>query len=731
MSGSARARGGPAPPAVTHFTVAKSKVSKSGSTTQLAMRKKNVITIDSDDEDLSDYGHYARYSANGLPTPQHTSSAVPDRAVPETPTKKGGRAPGRIAALVRSLDTTLRTPPPLVPSSGLDGPHSSKKTNGLVHRRDGSSIKDADTSGRSLLHTPSTFTSFSSPCDAQSSKSQSSRRSDGIETSRQKPNSTLSPAAITSSQLTLPRLSSALHPAFPPAVKPRIYSASQPGGKRNIDIGSKKLEAFGFVSASSLLPRTTTKDATTIPPAITNTQNSPAAAAVTTLPEVELELVSKPKLKPIKRDEAQILVGSREPLLQATQDTAGVATPTSISKTISKPIKQEPSQVRFSAARLLPQTPEKPIRARRAHTPSYSSGTYRDPYAISSDSEDDLSNRNGNPHSCPPLKSFAEIADTYETASDVEAVLNQFPAWLDSPSPTELRSSYLGASRPATSSRPGKRFWGDGIGNRGRAGGDSRRVRFCEGDGFSTSPVPAKRTTVAPSRRCLTSFEERATSTSASRNASPIRATTSAGRLTSSADRTSPPTRRVAPLGRVDPLMRRVTPLTQQDTFPLQQQLAPTQQTTTSLDSCGRSYPPLAKSNTPRVEITVSDSEPEPRDHYSNEEDMDLNANSNLNPDDHGHCSSSRDKNSIHQQKGSSSSSSSSSSVVPREKKKKDLGKKKRRKRKERNDDKGGGGQHHDVAASSSRRHRNRDRETWKDGKRLKRDERNVTRGRE
>ncbi|KAI0545111.1 hypothetical protein F4679DRAFT_562365 [Xylaria curta] len=505
-------------------------------------------------------------------------------------------------------------------------------------------------------------------------KSQSSRKSDGIETSRQKPNSTLTTAAITSS---LPRPSSVLPPTFAPAVKPQLYSASRPGRKRNVDIGSKKLEAFGFVSATSLLPRTTTRDATTIPPTITNTQNAPAAAAVTTLPKVKLEPVSKPTFKTIKREEAQILGGSRGPLLQATQNTAGVATPTSISKTISKPIKQEPSQVRFSAARPLPQTPEKPTRARQAHTPSYSSGTYRDPYAISSDSEDDASNRrNGNPHSCPPLKSFDEIADTYETASDVEAVLNQFPAWLDSPSPTELRSSY---SRPAatSSSRPGKRLWGgDG---RGRDSG--RRVRFCEGDGFSTSPVPAKRTSTAvaspPSRR---SCEERAT---ANRNASPIRAITSLDRIASSTDRISSPTRRV------DPLIKRETPLTQRDTFPSQQQhqLTPTQH------SCGRSSPPLAKSNTPRVEITISDSdsEPQPRDHSSNEE-----GDVNLKPDDH-HCHSNRGN----QQKGGN---------VPREKKKKRI-----KKGKKGGDDKGGGGG----------RHRNRDRKTWKVGQKLKkRDER-------
>ncbi|TRX98083.1 hypothetical protein FHL15_001293 [Xylaria flabelliformis] len=671
MSGSARARGGPAPPAVTQPTVAKSKVSKSGSTStaQLAVKKKkktkNVIVIDSDDEDVSDYGGYACDSANGLPTPRHTSSVFSDHAVPETPTKNGGRASGRIAALVRSLNPTLRnSPATTVSSSDLDCPHSSKKTNGLVHRRGESSIKDADTSGRGFLHTPCSFTSSNSPRGAQLSKSQSCRTSDGIETSRQKPNNTLTPAAIKSSEPALPRPSSTLPLAFAPAVKPRIYSASRPGGRQNVDIKSKKLEAFGFVSATSLLPRNTTRDATTIPP-ITNTQNAPAAA-VTTLPNAKLEPVSK---------------------------------------TTSKPIKQEPSKVRFSATRLLPRTPEKPVRAKRAHTPSYSSGTHKDPYAISSDSDD------GNPYSCPPLRSFAEIADTYETASDVEAVLNQFPAWLDSPSPTP---------RSTTSSILGKRLWGDGTGNRGRGGGDdSRRVRFCEGDGFSTSPVPAKRA-IAPSRR-LTPFEEERATFSAKRDASPITVITSPARLTSSTERTSSPTRRAGPLKRADPLVRK-TSLTQRDTFPLQEQLTPTRQTTTSLNSSySCSSPPLAKkpSTTPRVEIAISDSEPEPasrRDH-SNEEDMDMNMDPNPNPNsnlspDHGinNCCQNRGKNSIHQQQQKGGSNSSSSIPIREKEKKK---KKKRRKRKK-------GGHNNDVVASG--RHRNRDRGTWKDGKRLKRE---------
>ncbi|KAI1747000.1 hypothetical protein F4782DRAFT_522714 [Xylaria castorea] len=669
MSGSARARGGPARPSFTQSTVGRSRVSKSGSATRLAIREKEVVVIESDEDDVSDYGDYARDSADGLPTPQHTSSAVSDHAVPETPTRKnGGRAPGRIAALVRSLDTTLHTPPTRAPSSILDGPYSSKKTNGLVLRRDEPSMKDADTSGRYLLHTPSTFASSGSPHGTQSSKSQSSRRIGGAickkedtdtETSRRKLNNTLASATITNGKATLPRPSSALPPAFPPAVKPRVYSASRPGGKRNIDIGSKKLEAFGFVSAASLLPGTTTWNAATIPP-VASRQN---AAAVTPLPRIEPKPVSKPILKPIKQEEVRILGAGRKSLLRATQDTAAAATSPSISKTMYKPIKQEPSQVRVSAPRLLPQTPEKPIRAKQARTLSYSIGSYRDPYAISSDSEDDHSNRNGNPYSCPPLRSFAEIADTHETASDVEAVLNQFPAWLDSPSPTELRSSYLGTSRPTTSSRPGKRLWGDGIGNRGRMGGDCRRVRFCEGDGFSTSPVPAKRTT-APSR--LTYFEDRVTS-SIKRNASPIREITSPGRLTSSIDQAGSPIRRVTSFKRVDSLQ------------------------TTSLNSCGPSPSP-AELRTPRVEITIADSESESSD--GSNEDMNPNSNSNSNPD---HDKYQNHDNSIQQQRN-----------IPRVE-----GLKKERKKRRRRNDK-----EHNVITC---RHRNRNRKTWREGRRVKR----------
>lgn len=398
-------------------------------------------------------------------------------------------------------------------------------------RRDGSSIKDTDTSGRPLLYTPSAVTPSSSPYGTQSSKvcvelcplfhknrsavliadvrqSRSSRKNaavirekadTNIGTSRQKPNNTPAPAtpfAVANSKGTLPRPSSSALPlTFQPAVKPRIYSTSQPSGKRNAKIGPQRLETFGFVSATSLMPTTTKRNPTIVPP-VSNIQD--AVSATTLTPILEPNLVRKPISKPIKQEEVHLLGSSRASLPHATRNLAAAATSSPISKFTSKPIKREGPEIRISGPQPLPQTPERPRSTKRVRTPSYSTGTYRDPYAISSDSDsnnDGDNNRDCKPHSCPPLKSFAESADTHETASDVEAVLNQFPAWLDSPSPTELRSGYLGASRPTAASRPGKRMWGDGVANRGRVGRENRRVGFGDDNGFSTSPIPGDRVT--------------------------------------------------------------------------------------------------------------------------------------------------------------------------------------------------------------------------------------------
>ncbi|KAI0449123.1 hypothetical protein F5B21DRAFT_495332 [Xylaria acuta] len=706
MSSSARARGvpGPGPSSFTQSTVG-----GAGTTRPTMKDKKEVIVIESDDEDVDDYGvdpcvesgasdvdggdrsmvvagrsqRIARASTNGLPTPhQHTYPAVSDHPFPETPTKKAnGRAPGRIAALVRNTDTTLRrmpdTPSTLAPSGSLDGLHSSKKLDGRVPCRGGSPINDADKSSHRLPHTPSTSAPFSSPHGTQSLKPLSKGKLGGVvhgkaDTNigalRQKPNTTPNSVAVTNNKGVLPRSSSsALPPTFLPAVKPRVYSASRPSSKRNINIGSKKLEAFGFVSAASLLPATTNRNAATVP-LVENRENS--ASAVTPTPILKSKPIRKLASKPIKQEEIQILGSSRESFPRATRNLTTAATSSPIYKFTPKPIKQEALEIQINAPQPLPRTPEKSIPTKRARTPSYSVGTYGDPYAIPSDSDSDSDNDNGKPHSCPPLKSFAKIADTHETASDVEAVLNQFPAWLDSPSPTELRSSYPGTSRPTISSLPGKRLWGDGVGNRGRVGRENRRVRFGEGDGFSTSPVPAKRTTALSQ-----------VTPPVKRNTSPIRGILSPSRIT----RTSSPTRRVTPVQRVNSLMRE-TPSAKRYTFPLHR-LSPAQRTAL-LDKCGPSSP--AERATPRVEITILDSDSESNGDSSKNEMV--NSDGTSNPDRHHRGIPIRPRENILRVK------------EKREKKKK----KKKRKREDAKEGK--------IAS----RHRNCDRDKWRRGERLK-----------
>ncbi|KAI0466937.1 hypothetical protein F4859DRAFT_281699 [Xylaria cf. heliscus] len=691
MPGSTRARGGPVrPPYMQSLSGGKGSRNGTAGTTRLAMKEKlqekqkEVIIIESDDNDVSGGSDVN----DNLHTPhqphQRAYPAAPDDAVPKTPIETYGLPGGRIAALMRNADATFRctpdTPSRLSQSNGLDGSHSLKKTNGLAHRRDGSPMKDAATTGRHLLHTPSTVTPPNSLHGNRLSKSQSNSNGNGliyekaetnIRTSQQKPTTTPTSVPVANSRDSSPRpSSSALPPTFLPAVKPRVYSASRPSAKRNIDTGSKKLEAFGFVSAASLIPATTKWNATIIP-SVANTQNA-ASAALTSKPTVKPEPVSKPIPKPIKQEAVQLLSSRRKSLPQATRNLAAPATASPISNFKSELIKQEAVEAQVSAPQPTPRTPEKPISAKRARTARYSTGTYGDPYAISSDSDsDDNNNRNGKPYSCPPLKSFAEIADTHETASDVEAVLNQFPAWLDSPSPTELRSSYLNTSRPPTSSRPGKRLWGDRVGNRGRVGRDNRHVRFDSGDGFSTSPVPAKRAT-APSR--LTPFEDRVTSL-VNRNTSPIRGILFSTRLTG----TDSPTREVVlPKQAGSPITE--TPSTKRNAFPVHQ-LTPVHQTT-PLDKYN---PPLEERSTPRrVEITIPDSDSDLDSDLNEDPKEDMNSNLYSNPHRH------HDDNPIQRQE----------SVIRRARKEK----RKKRKRNKRNN----------AERTVARRHRNRDRESWR-----------------
>lgn len=103
------------------------------------------------------------------------------------------------------------------------------------------------------------------------------------------------------------------------------------------------------------------------------------------------------------------------------------------------------------------------------------------------------------------VKSFAHFEETHETASDVEAILNELPAWLDSPNPSPNPSPIMPRSdvsvlaptpsRPNAAVRSAKRSWHDRCEDMSATGQESpRRVLFSLDDG---SRLPAA---VAPGR---------------------------------------------------------------------------------------------------------------------------------------------------------------------------------------------------------------------------------------
>ncbi|KAI1121065.1 hypothetical protein F5Y10DRAFT_257099 [Nemania abortiva] len=272
-------------------------------------------------------------------------------------------------------------------------------------------------------------------------------------------------ASATGLNSTLRRDPHHIPPTFPPAVKARIYSDSERGSQGNSSTKSKKLEALGFASGTQPAARTANA---------TKRENaSVGTVAPTPLCKSKPPPIPRPSIKRVKQEA------------------------------------EEPAQAQITAFLTVPRTPEQPTAMRRAYNwSSPSIGTSADPYTLSSDDDDDdddddTATTHGKPYNLPPLQSFANIADMYETASDVEAVLDQFPAWLSTPSPPEPRSinrSVPPTSRPITAPRLNGRPGADEDGNRSGERRESRRVRFRGDDGFSSSPVPPKRV-VAPIER--------------------------------------------------------------------------------------------------------------------------------------------------------------------------------------------------------------------------------------
>ncbi|KAJ8121568.1 hypothetical protein O1611_g10069 [Lasiodiplodia mahajangana] len=398
---------------------------------------------------------------------------MPAVGLPTPPTKKPG-----IHVIVKGSDTVqyrmLDSPSSLAPSSILDDTYRSEKTNGLAPRRSGSSVNDMDASSHRLLATPSTLAPSSSLDDSHAFRRQSSgrtgeaaqkRANSNVATSRENLASISTGGAASTTRLNgiLPRDSK---PVFPLAVKARIYSDSRYGGRRNTSSGSQRLDACGFTPATKPAARTA------------NSTKRDAASISTTAPTP----TSKPKPK-------------------------SIATPKMTIKRLKKEA-EESVQPQSILSPVAPRTPRQPQTGRRASNwSSPSIGTPGDPYMLSSDSGsdsdgDDNATTDGQSHDPRSLKSFANITDIHETASDVEAVLDQFPAWLTTPSPPEPRTAYrsVPSSQTSTVSRLSVRARAGEDGNRGSKYRESRRVRFSGGDGFSPSPVPLQRTT-APIER--------------------------------------------------------------------------------------------------------------------------------------------------------------------------------------------------------------------------------------
>ncbi|KAI0114165.1 hypothetical protein GGR51DRAFT_505714 [Nemania sp. FL0031] len=474
-------QGGVVPPSTKHRSIGAKESSgglRPGQSLPLRPRAtgrgREVIIIDSEDSDSgSEYIDSGDEPVRSSPRGSllKPTGGTPTVSLPTPPTKKPG-----IHAIAKGSDTvrygTLDTPSSLAPPSILDT-YQLEKTNGIVPRRSRSSVNDIDARNHRLPATPSTLVPSSSlddnrpfsprPTDKTRQMVHEKAHSN-MGTSREglASTATANSASATRFSGTLP---SDPAPVFPLAVKTRIYSNSQHGSLRNTSSGPQRLEAFGFKPATKPAARTT------------NTMKRDAAAISTTAPT------------PICKTKPKFMATPKMAIKRLMQEA------------------EAPVQVHTIISPTVPQTPRQPISARRASNwSSPSIGTSGDPYMLSSDNDsdsdvDDNVKKNGQSHKPRSLKSFSNITDIHETASDVEAVLDQFPAWLTTPSPPDPRSAYRSvpsSSQPSTASRPSARPRSDGGGTRGSAYRENRRVRFGGGDGFSPSPVPPKRTAAPP-----------------------------------------------------------------------------------------------------------------------------------------------------------------------------------------------------------------------------------------
>ncbi|KAI0430040.1 hypothetical protein F5Y09DRAFT_241340 [Xylaria sp. FL1042] len=435
-----------------------------------------------------------RVSTVGAPTLQRQFSRW-DHVDLKTSTEKTASNAPISGLLLNSIDTTSTS----VSSKLPNVTYTTKKEMSLAHGESLSS-KNRSITSHHLSDTPSALALSSSSGNTHVPKALCGKSSDVEESNKDvKPGISYQKRATATVNTnstnanrdsTLSRNSSSLPHMFPPAVKTRVYSTTRPATRRNVNDGSKKLEAFGFVSAATLVSRTntaTTKSATTITP--TSALESNATSHSIT------KLKSQNASKHMKLTQEQSR--SRQLSSRTAQNISAPLTPVPIveAKPISKPTQRGTLKVQTSNIQPPPRTPENRITVKQEPALSSSIGTYGDPYTISSgsdsDSDDDSSVIPCSPRPVKSLSSFATKLEVYETASDVEAVLNQFPVWLESPSPTELGSSYSSMPtpvQPIISNRLSKASRDDAGINKRKEGREKRRIRF------SPSPSPTKRT---------------------------------------------------------------------------------------------------------------------------------------------------------------------------------------------------------------------------------------------
>ncbi|KAI0523930.1 hypothetical protein F5B22DRAFT_423131 [Xylaria bambusicola] len=493
-----------------------------------------VIVIESDDNSEGDDDEGSLESVlPALPRSSSRSAAEAERRIWRSSTTvweppKTKHRPSVSRDLVDGKPATMMTMKKggghIYDPSGLAGENvatasnfaSSKLSNGTSSTMNGmgssphqsaSSAKGPSLASRHTLNFPSTPTSSRGSGHAGSQKVSTANRSG-----------------------TLTRSSPSIPSSLPlPAVKGRIYSTPQARKQRNIENGLKKLESFGFVSASSLLTETNAANCRNVAPThMSKSQSTSKFKPHSISSSIKQEYSSHVRPLGVHSE-------NQQSLLQTTRNTAGAITPVPKLKaeSMSTPTYLATTQSRIGSLLPSPRTPDNSKAGKQtASNLSSSIGTRGDPYSISSDSDSDegydhdtvamshdQGSRNHDSHNLTSLKSlgsFSEINrnDAHETASDVEAVLEQYPTWLDSPSPAKHRSRAMPSTATATTKNvtatiaktapptwPSKRLWNTD----GKKSNDNRRVRFICGyddDAFSPSPLPpAKRRAVLEESR--------------------------------------------------------------------------------------------------------------------------------------------------------------------------------------------------------------------------------------